>query len=433
MARIVISSFGSSGDLNPYLALGLGLRERGHSVSFAVEDGFRQPIAGTGFPVAHLTGDAYGMLAPYASRMYGGITPFAAISIILRRYILPTLRPKVDELRAICADADLLILSPTHFAGVIAAELSGTPYITVALTPTFRSRDIVPSPQPFDLPAPMQRLANTAAWALGNGMLRRLVDRPINAVRSEYGLPPRRDLMSTGNLSRTLSAVAVSPTFLAPPPDWPPYLCMTGFLFWDGAEDWHEPPALVNFFDGAKPVVAVSSGSMGPAVAATFARFFATSIAAVRQAGARALVIGAAPGILPDPLPPDVLALDYVPFSRVYPRCAAVIHHGGVGTTAQGLRAGVPALVVPWGADQFFNGGQVARIGAGRWMYRQRFTPASGARALAALLHNKRYHERTAAIAAQIACEDGVTALCDATSRVLGQDVKPIEPPDDAI
>ena len=419
MSRIVISSFGSSGDLNPYLALALGLRQRGHDVSFAVEDSFRPPLERTGFPVRHLTGDAYAMLAPFANRMYGGMTPFAAISTILRHYILPTMRPKVAELRSICDGADLLILSPTHFAGTIAAELSGVPSVTVALTPTFRSRDIVPGPQTFDLPAPAQRLANRAAWTLGNVVLRRLVDRPVNAVRAEYGLPPRRDLMSTGSLSRTFSAVAASPAFLAMPPDWPSYLHITGFLFWDGVEGWREPPALASFFDGAKPAVAVSSGSMGPAVAGIFAHFFATSIAAIRRAGARALVIGAAPQILPDPLPPDVLALDYTPFSLVYPRCAALIHHGGIGTTAQGLRAGVPALIVPWGADQFFNGGQVARIGAGRWMYRQFFTPASGARALHSLLHDKRYHERAAAIAAQIACEDGAAALCDAISGLL--------------
>lgn len=419
MSRIVISSFGSSGDLNPYLALGLGLRQRGHDVLFAVEDSFRQPLEAAGFVVEHLTGDAYTMLAPYARQMYAGVTPFAAISTILRNYILPTLRSKVKELRSICAGTDLLILSPTHFAGAIAAELSSIPYVTVALTPTFRSRDIVPSPQPFDPPAPIQRLTNHAAWALGNATLRRLVDRPVNAVRAEYGLPPRRDLMSTGSLSRTYSAVAISPAFLAAPPDWPSYLHTTGFLFWDGAEDWREPPALVDFFDGAKPVVAVSSGSMGPTVADIFAHFFATSIAAVRRVDARALVIGAAPGILPDPLPPDVLALDYAPFSLVYPRCAALLHHGGIGTTAQGLRAGVPALVVPWGADQFFNGGQVARIGAGRWMYRQLFTPATGARALHSLLHDKRYHERMASIAAQIAREDGVVALCNAIGGVL--------------
>ncbi|MGH2516934.1 MAG: glycosyltransferase [Ktedonobacterales bacterium] len=398
----------------------LGLRQRGHDVLFAVEDSFRPPLEGAGFPVARLPGDAYAMLAPYARQMYGGMTPFAAISTILHHYILPTLRPKVDALRSICANADLLILSPTHFAGVIAAELSDIPYVTIALTPTFRSRGIIPQPQPFDLPAPIQRLANRAAWTLGNATLRRLVDRPVNAVRAAYGLPSRRDLISTGNLSRTLSAIAVSPAFLTPPPDWPSYLRMTGFLFWDGAEGWSEPPALTDFFDGAKPVVAVSSGSMGPAVAATFAHFFATSIAAIHRAGARALVIGVAPGILPDPLPPDVLALDYAPFSLVYPHCAALIHHGGIGTTAQALRAGVPALVVPWGADQFFIGGQVARIGAGRWMYRQLFTPASGARALTSLLHDKRYHERARTIAEHIAREDGDAVLCNAIAEVLG-------------
>lgn len=158
---------------------------------------------------------------------------------------------------------------------------------------------------------------------------------------------------------------------------------------------------------------------MAPAIADAFARFYRTSLAAVRRVGARALVIGAAPHILPDPLPAGALALPFAPFSHVYPRCAAVIHHGGVGTLAQGLRAGVPALIVPWGADQFFNGAQLRRIGAGRWMQRRFYTEARATRALGALLREPRYAERAQTIAARIAAEDGVATLCDALEEML--------------
>jgi rhamnosyltransferase subunit B len=103
----------------------------------------------------------------------------------------------------------------------------------------------------------------------------------------------------------------------------------------------------------------------------------------------------------------------------VYPRCAVVIHHGGIGTVAQALRAGVPALIVPWGADQYLNAAQVAHLGAGRWLQRHCYTTERAAHGLDALLHQAWYRERTQALAALIAQEDGVGALCDALEAVL--------------
>ena len=146
---------------------------------------------------------------------------------------------------------------------------------------------------------------------------------------------------------------------------------------------------------------------------------FQAGIAAIRQAGARALVIGAPADVLPDPLPDDVFALPFAPFSQIYPRCAAVIHHGGTGTLAQSLRAGVPALVVPWGVDQFFAGAQLARVGAGRWIRRPAFTAERGAHEVAALLDDPSYHRRAQAIAQQIATEDGVAAFADLLEKLL--------------
>ena len=122
---------------------------------------------------------------------------------------------------------------------------------------------------------------------------------------------------------------------------------------------------------------------------------------------------------LPDPLPDDVFALPFAPFSQVYPRCAAVIHHGGIGTLAQSLRAGVPALVVPWGVDQFFAGGQLARVGAGRWIRRPAFTAERGAHEVATLLEDPGYRKRAQAIAHQIAAEDGVAAFADLLEKRL--------------
>src|SRR5262249_10152945 len=157
---------------------------------------------------------------------------------------------------------------------------------------------------------------------------------------------------------------------------------------WDRPSAWRAPEGLSAFFAAPGPVVAVSTGSMSLETATAFGAFYRDSIAGARAAGARTLVIGAPREVLPDPLPARVLALPFAPFSEVYPRCATVIHHGGVGTTAQALRAGAPQLVVPWAVDQFWTGAQVQRIGAGRAVQRRAYTAARAEAALHDLLQN---------------------------------------------
>jgi UDP:flavonoid glycosyltransferase YjiC (YdhE family) len=225
--------------------------------------------------------------------------------------------------------------------------------------------------------------------------------------------------MGVGNHSRLLTAVVVSPAFLPPPPDWPSYVRMTGFCFWDTPSSWREPAELTAFLNSLEPVIAVSFGSIGPFVKDAFIKLYRTSIAGIRRTGARALVIGAAPEVLPDPLPDGVFALPFAPFSQIYPRCAAVIHHGGPYTVAEALRAGLPSLVVPWGIDQFFTAAQVERLGAGQWKQHRFYTPERCARTLEALIHEPRYKARAQAIAAQIAREDGVATLCEAIEAIL--------------
>lgn len=145
MARIVITTFGSSGDLNPFIAIGLGLRARGHEVIYAVEDIFRPPLEALGFSVARLTGDSEAALAPYQRRMFGKTTPFTSLRYIFTYYIEPTMRPKNAELREACASADLLLSSAVQYAASAVADLTGVLWLTVALTPSFPSARIDPS------------------------------------------------------------------------------------------------------------------------------------------------------------------------------------------------------------------------------------------------------------------------------------------------
>ncbi len=424
MARIVLTTYGSSGDLNPILALGLGLRARGHAVLIAVEEAHRAAVLAAGLPVHPLSGDNDAVLLPYRHVLFSDLSPLTFAKILLERSILPALPAAVESLRTACVGSDLLVSTMQQAASGIVAELTRVPWVSMALSPTaIPSVSSAPHPALAAVPRPLQPLINRAVWAALRPAARRLGDERLNRVRASFGLRPRRDILLLGNRSPFLTAVAVSPTFFPRPRDWPRHVRPTGFLFWDTPTTWEEPATLTDFLAAPRPVVAVSSGSMSPLVGDVFAAFYRTSVAAIRREGARALVIGASPAAMPAPMSADVLALPFAPFSTIYPRCAAVIHHGGIGTTAQALRAGVPALVAPWGVDQYFDGMQVARLGAGRWLPRRRYTVARVVRDLTALLRQPSYQAQARAIADQMAREDGVATLCSEIEDILKRSV----------
>src|SRR5947209_5650969 len=179
MARIVITTFGSTGDLNPFVALGLALRSNGHDVLFAVEANFEQRVSSLGFPVRVLTGDQAEALGPYSQRIFNSDQPLSSLKLLIDRYILPTLPAKVAELREICQEADLLISVASQFAASIVAEMLQIPWIPVILTPsTLPSASSVVQPLSVQLPAPLQRLSNRFSWLLGGMFLRQIVDKP---------------------------------------------------------------------------------------------------------------------------------------------------------------------------------------------------------------------------------------------------------------
>jgi UDP:flavonoid glycosyltransferase YjiC (YdhE family) len=423
MARIVISTVGSLGDLHPFIALALGLRERGHQVTFAVERGFTERMTAEGFSVAPLASDLSALPAPLARQMVTSDDLFASLRIIARDYQGPSLAANIRALRDACANADLLIGAAGQVAASAVAELTGVRWMTVALSPSISSAFVAPTPELAQLRGPLARLANRAAWTLGGLAIARASDGPLNVARAEVGLPPRQRLLQDGNFSPLLTAIAWSGACFPRPEDWPENVEITGFLFWDAADDWREPAELTAFLaaDAQKPIVAVSSGSLGGDVGDAFTPFFAVSIAAIHAAGARALVIGAGSAYHASSDDPYTYQIAYAPFSKIYPRCGAVIHHGGAGTVAQSLRAGVPTLIAPWGADQPFHGAILEHLGVGRVIVRKRYTESRVQDILSEFLTQNTYRARAKELAAAIAHEDGVTRLCERIAWTLTQ------------
>ncbi len=289
MARIIVSTFGSTGDLNPFIALGSVLRERGHEVVFAVQDLFAPVIVGQGFGLRSLSGNVVEAMAAAGSQTLGANNAIPSLRALVRYGIMPVLDAQVKELREACRDADMLVTSYGQIAGSFVAAERDLPWATVALSPTtVPSAYIFAQPLPRYLPPGLKVAANRLVWGLGSVVLRQIADRPINRLRSQYGLQPLRESLWLGAASPQLVCVACSPTFQPIPPDWPARVKMTGFCFWDIPQSWEPPPALQAFLRVRRPYIVVTAGSIAPSASSAFAGYFQTSVAAVSALGLRA-------------------------------------------------------------------------------------------------------------------------------------------------
>jgi UDP:flavonoid glycosyltransferase YjiC (YdhE family) len=177
------------------------------------------------------------------------------------------------------------------------------------------------------------------------------------------------------------------------------------------------PSELVRFLDDGPPPIVFTLGS---AAVLDAGQFYVESAAAARMLGRRAILLTGSGGQnCPSPLPPGVAVCEYAPFSELFPRAAAIVHHGGIGTTTQALRAGRPMLVMPYSYDQPDNAERVARLGVARTISRGRYTASHAAAELDRLLTNSAYAERAAVVGARVGAEDGVTIACDALEAAL--------------
>ena len=204
-------------------------------------------------------------------------------------------------------------------------------------------------------------------------------------------------------------------------PDWPPQTVVTGFPLYDGVED-SLPKVLEDFLASGEPPIVFTLGTAAVHDAGTF---YAESAKALKMLGRRGvLLVGSESANIPPHLPDTILSVAYAPFSLLFPRSAAIVHQGGVGTTAQAMRSGRPMLVVPFGVDQPDNAERMRRLGIARVLSRKRFSARSAARELQALLGQARYQFASASVAKQIAAEDGAAVACDHLERRLETSLK---------
>ena len=235
--------------------------------------------------------------------------------------------------------------------------------------------------------------------------------------RAELGLPDRGSPVFEGQHSPTLILALFSALFAQPQPDWPPQARVTGFAFYDGRNEQAMPPELIKFLDEGPPPIVFTLGSSAVWVARDFYR---ESIAAAKLLRRRAvLLIGDERNQLNQALPPEIIAVNYAPFESLLPRACAMVHHGGVGTTSNGLRAGIPTLIVPFAFDQPDNAAHAERLGCSRTLPREKYYAARLVTELDILLSKPEHTSKARETGRLLRMENGAVVAADLIEQIL--------------
>lgn len=416
---ITILAAGSRGDVQPYVALGAALRRAGARVRLATFGSFAPLVEGAGLEHFPLAGDIMGVAA--SDDVKHALEADNPLKVLLSFNRLKTLATGLNAgFFAACADASAVIYHPGAAIGDSIARHLGVPGILAAPFPMVRTADY-PALVFYDGPRlgrAVNRLTHRAfeqiMWVASNDSVRAFWRTTTGRVPAGFANPFGR--APTPNAP---TVIGCSRHVFAQPADWPTDVHQTGYWFLD-EPDWTPPPALTAFLESGPAPVYVGFGSIGsPAQAAATTRLV---VAALQKTGQRGLLATGWSGLSTEiALPPEIYRLDSAPHGWLFPRMTAVVHHGGAGTTAAGLRAGVPSVLIPHGNDQFAWGRRVHELGVGpRPIPRKRLTLESLANALTAV-RSPDMRAAAADLGRRIRTEDGAATaariITDALAR----------------
>jgi rhamnosyltransferase subunit B len=356
--HILIIAIGSAGDVHPFLGLGQSFVARGHRVSFAANPVFQPLVERCGLRFLPV-----GTAEEYHAAMGNPALWSPRTSLpTLWQVIASTLRPLYQTLVAEADDDTVMLGSLWAFSARLVQEKLGVPLVTAQVSPsTILSAQVPPVHKRFTIPEGLPGgLKSAILWLIERGVLDRICGPALNALRSELGLAPASRIMGRW-MHSPQGVLGLFPDWFAPPQrDWPSQLAQVGFPLFDEAGFHQMDAGLQDFLAAGSPPVVFTPGSTmleGQA-------FFRGALAALRKLDRRGIFLTKDPAQVPE-LPPQVLLRPYVPMSALLPHAAALVHHGGIGTTALAFAAGIPQLATPFAHDQFDNAARIERLGCG--------------------------------------------------------------------
>jgi rhamnosyltransferase subunit B len=414
--RVVFATIGSLGDLHPCLALALELRQRGHEISIATTEIYRSKVEGLGLSFHPIRPN---IPARDSALMSVLMDMRRGPEFLLRKLILPALAETYHDLLEVVAASDLLIAGEIVFAAPLVAEKLQRPWISAILSPFSFLSAYDPSVSPL---APSLTWLHYAGRRINGAFLKLGCIatehwwRPVRHLRRELGLTRGRNPLFQDKFSADLTLALFSKEVAGPQPDWPQNTVQTGYVYFDREEGRTGlSEQLTAFLDHGRPPIVFTLGS---SAVHDPRGFFEESARAARQLKQPAVLL------VSDNPPPkvdsaEIIAVPYAPFSELFPRAAVVVHQGGSGTTAQALRAGRPALIMPCGFDQPDNAARVQRLGAGLTLSRKSYSAKTAARSLERLLTEPCYAASAERIGRALRAENAVKAACDEIERLL--------------
>jgi sterol 3beta-glucosyltransferase len=340
---------------------------------------------------------------------------------VIHDMLVPGVGSMFRAAQTLCAENDLIIghfiLHPTQTA----AEMAGKPYVTVTLNHSAIPTRETPPPMAPNLGSWFNKLA----WRLTESVLNRILLPPINQLRREQGLRPARSFRNIwespeGNL------IAVSPELCPPRGDWGDNQRVCGFLNLPSeARPWEMDERLARFLDAGPPPVYMTFGSMLAAVRDPDYVLETTRllVESVSVAGCRAIIQSAWDLVSGFPEHPEIYRIGTTPHPAIFPHCAAVVHHGGAGTTQTATLSGCPSIVVQHITDQFFWGNELRRLGiAPKPIDRRSATPARIGRAIRRVLDDPSMRQRAKRLGVRMSAENGVQQAVEVIGRLRFED-----------
>jgi UDP:flavonoid glycosyltransferase YjiC (YdhE family) len=410
--KIALLTLGTRGDVQPFIALGKVLKTRGHDIVLGAPENFQSWIEGHGLAYRSIGVDMQDFVHSLEARKVMAGSPLA-MARMWRQTIVPLTRRSLYGIWETARDADVIVYHPKTAGAVDVGEATGAALFHAAPFPIFPTRAFPLFVFPGTYGPWLNRLTYKAL------LFSRLLFLPtVNRWRKDVlGLGKASPFGATGtdNKRKPEQLCAVSPTVIPGyPADDSENIRTTGYWFLDEGEDWHPDSALSAFLKNGDPPVYIGFGSMTTGDPAQFAK---TIVAGVRLAGIRAILATGWGAIGDIDVPESICVINGAPHHALFKHVSSVVHHGGAGTTAAGLRAGLPALICPLTVDQPFWGRRVFALGCGpKPQPLKRLKVEQFAAGLIELTRNESYCVRAREVASAIAEEDGVRRAAEIVS-----------------